>query len=615
MHQRLSLPWLLGIFYSGGDTGGTGPMGGARVFCAIFYDFFFAAHVDRWRDELKNLRDEFARDVALMRERRSIMRERPEKGVMRPALFLLWLVLHMYALIVLSAYGAYHNGPTIAWWWFVSTGCSGVMYLMLMYSDPGFVDGDTLKRLTENVKLGVDVVGSDAGRGLIHDAAGAIPAIDEMLPVADPDQAGAGATGASSSSDADPNAEDAQRDLLRPSYEEREAHKTAEKLAHAKAYWEQRPQDWSDSLMGSDLPTPNGNSESVGSEGGANARAAAATTSCTRGAKNGDAASATPSQERASAAAYAARAVANADEIEVEMGEVRNVAGSSSGADIEEGGGVGGVGGNGTRTANGTGPKGQSKKGRVQVMPTGDGAGRAEEEDNEEDDEAELAAALARNPRIVGYDERGGAEAAEEARRAAEERRNAPLGIHDFFSGYCDEADMYLPIRAKYVKKHGRIISKFDHYCYMLGNSVGELNHGRFWRLLAMQVFSIWTGEWLLSHAYLSLFKSTVLWTVSNIPLIIMNIITWFTGLSLSFLLVSHTFMCLTSSTTYEFIKLEKLEYLQGFYQFSYPFSEGLCENVRHFCCPRAIKLWRRAPPESEWPETFWRNRYYSCCS
>ena len=99
--------------------------------------------------------------------------------------------------------------------------------------------------------------------------------------------------------------------------------------------------------MGSDLPTPNGNSESVGSEGGANARAAAATTSCTRGAKNGDAASATPSQERASAAAYAARAVANADEIEVEMGEVCNLAGSSSGADIEEGGGVGGD-GNGT---------------------------------------------------------------------------------------------------------------------------------------------------------------------------------------------------------------------------------------------------------------------------
>ena len=148
----------------------------------------------------------------------------------------------------------------------------------------------------------------------------------------------------------------------------------------------------------------------------------------------------------------------------------------------------------------------------------------------------------------------------------------------------------------------------------MLGNSVGELNHGAFYRLVLMQVISIWTGEWLLSHAYLNFFKSNVLWTVANIPLIIMNIITWSVGIPLSILLCIHTFMLLTSSTTYEFMKLEKLEYLNGFYQFSFPFSDGLFENVRHFCCPRAIKLWRRAPPENEWPETFWRSRYYSCC-
>ena len=72
--------------------------------------------------------------------------------------------------------------------------------------------------------------------------------------------------------------------------------------------------------------------------------------------------------------------------------------------------------------------------------------------------------------------------------------------------------------------------------------------------------------------------------------------------------------MCCTSSTTYEFVKLEKLEYLNGFYQFSFPFSQGLCANIGHFCCPSGIMLWRRAPPEDEWPESFWRNRYYSCC-
>ena len=127
------------------------------------------------------------------------------------------------------------------------------------------------------------------------------------------------------------------------------------------------------------------------------------------------------------------------------------------------------------------------------------------------------------------------------------------------------------------------------------------------------QVVSIWSGLWLCDHAYLG-FNSTVLWTTANIPLIIMNIVSWCVGIPLTILLCIHTFMCLTSSTTYEFIKLEKLEYMNGFYQFSFPFSQGLFFNVKHFCCPAGLQLWRRPPPEEEWEETFWRNRYYSCC-
>ena len=104
-------------------------------------------------------------------------------------------------------------------------------------------------------------------------------------------------------------------------------------------------------------------------------------------------------------------------------------------------------------------------------------------------------------------------------------RRNQPLGINDYFSGYCHEADMYLPIRAKYCKKHGCIVAKFDHFCYLIGNSVGELNHGRFYRLLFVQVMSLWTGFWLLSLAYLT-FQTTLAWTVINIPLVLLNILT-----------------------------------------------------------------------------------------
>ena len=51
-------------------------------------------------------------------------------------------------------------------------------------------------------------------------------------------------------------------------------------------------------------------------------------------------------------------------------------------------------------------------------------------------------------------------------------------------------AGRYLPIRAKYCKKHGRVVAKFDHYCYVIGNSIGELNHGRFYRLVCAQVSS-----------------------------------------------------------------------------------------------------------------------------
>ena len=61
----------------------------------------------------------------------------------------------------------------------------------------------------------------------------------------------------------------------------------------------------------------------------------------------------------------------------------------------------------------------------------------------EEEKAAELRETLKRNPRIVGYDEEGEAEAYAELKARIEWRRSQPLAINDFFSGYCHEADMY----------------------------------------------------------------------------------------------------------------------------------------------------------------------------
>eukprot|EP00965_Chrysotila_dentata_P091833 3031824-Pleurochrysis_carterae.AAC.3 len=98
-------------------------------------------------------------------------------------------------------------------------------------------------------------------------------------------------------------------------------------------------------------------------------------------------------------------------------------------------------------------------------------------------------------------------------------------------------------------------------------------------------------------------------WAAANVPLMILDVLAYVFGIPLSLVLLIHSYLAATSTTTFEFIKMEKLDYLRGFYEFSCPFSQGLCTNLRHFCCPRGLQLWARPPPESEWPETWWRNR------
>jgi hypothetical protein len=633
--------------------------GGAAAFGRILFDYCCAPSIGRWREEFVRIRTGLLTDYEHLKRHKSIFRRRPEKGFIRLALFAGWLGLHMYALIVLSIYHAFTNGhPVATTWWFWSTAFSGCMYLGLMYSDPGFIDKEMLIRLTENLNLGASVVASDVGRGLLQDVAGDAPNMQPINPAADPDDPEAG--GAPAAGEA--AGEDAAQDLLRPpltreqrqeEWDRRQRKEDAASLAHARAYWAQRPQDWSEygTLV---VPGTDG-------DGAAAAKEAAAAGQLGGGKENGDspaeAAAAgdgtdlSESSNASSAAASrgghggkgakgrheAAQGVARADDVEIELGEAAqqrlpgddsSPGGSEDPPAAGEGGAGSSSGGGGGARARGTcdaeitvvsgtqGAKAAPSKGRAKVLPTGGGGGGGggdNSSSSDEEDATSLAHTLARNPRIVGYDEEGEAEAAAEAARVAEWRRRQPLGVADFFSGYCDEEDMYLPIRAKYCKKHGRVVAKFDHYCYAVGTSIGELNHGRFYRLLCAQVVSIWMGEWLLSHSYLS-FTTTVVWSVANAPLIVMNLLTWIIGIPLSILLCMHTFMMLTASTTYEFIKLEKLEYLNGFYQFSFPFSEGLFQNIRHFCCPKGVQLWRRAPPENEWPETFWRNRYYSCC-
>ena len=141
----------------------------SRAAFFIIFDIFCAPLLGRCCAELRHVRACLATDAAYVRMHRSMLRCHPEKGIVRLVLALSWLTLHLYAFIVFALYGAFAANPAHATWWFWSTGTSGIMYVLLMYSDPGFVQHEELKQLSKRAGLDVDIVGSDIGRGLLQD--------------------------------------------------------------------------------------------------------------------------------------------------------------------------------------------------------------------------------------------------------------------------------------------------------------------------------------------------------------------------------------------------------------------------------------------------------------
>ena len=547
-----------------------------------------APRVERWRQEFVTMKRDIIADYHFVVKNRRITRRRPEKGIVRIVMIAGWCVLHLYAIIVFSLFHAYEAQPVHAFWWFWSTLFAGLLYVATCYSNPGFIDKETLLRLTEGLNLGVTVVGSDPNQ---------LPGV----------QAADGAAATSAGIEMTPMAERP----MRPASEERRAERGGDVSGSESEDDEFAP----DALDGSALANKRARSRFDASPQETDDAFAA-----WDAATNGDEPPREPPRSPRRSPRPTGSTAPAASPPTTEAGVVAAVVAAEVTIDMRDDEDTAEVASRSRKVPPG--------KGRCKIDPAtsssatprtadgvelGDMYGGGAPADEEDVGASDLKRQLALSPRIVGIPEEGQEEVAREAARIAKARREAPKGVNDYFSGYCDDADMYLPLRAKFCKKHGRIVAKFDHYCYVIGTSVGELNHGRYYRLLSCQLISIWTGL-SLSYRAEVWFNGTLAWTVVNTPLLIVNVLSWAVGVPLSILWCIHTFNMLTSSTTYEFVKLEKLEYMEGFYQFSFPFSQGLFGNIGHFCCPAGILLWARPPPESEWEDTFWRNKYYSCC-
>ena len=218
----------------------------------------------------------------------------------------------------------------------------------------------------------------------------------------------------------------------------------------------------------------------------------------------------------------------------------------------------------------------------------------------------------------------------------------------------CPNCNFAPPVRSHYCKDCRQCVATFDHYCHFIGTCIGERNHGRFYIFLVAQwlgfkscvdiVSSSNLGVWSLfisspggKDHVASNYWDTILVICAKVylyPLIVMAFL----------MMVVHTWLALTNSTTFELEKGQHLEYLQGFGPCDLPFSNrGLCgvyHNVKLFVSRDAGfqalvcrtnqqeaegggSAWRpilwHAPEKgtlysTDWRNNLWQNQYWSCC-
>eukprot|EP00903_Cladosiphon_okamuranus_P019634 g18054.t1 len=228
--------------------------------------------------------------------------------------------------------------------------------------------------------------------------------------------------------------------------------------------------------------------------------------------------------------------------------------------------------------------------------------------------------------------------------------------------GRCE--GMQVPLRSHHCRQCGRCVATFDHHCKMIGTCIGERNHCRFWWFLLAQTASLVEAVRITASGFSEAGRSTDggaasstgHWASRNALALVTSLCLWPCLVLAVVLLVTHTWMAMSSLTSYECLRgggggPGSLSYLEGTREFDLPFSEGLFGNLRGFCCargdallqvlpcgrrpfwagpattaagatppaarwrPRIWKLPGKIVRDSEdWRSNLWENKYWSCC-
>ncbi|XP_039069665.1 protein S-acyltransferase 10-like isoform X2 [Hibiscus syriacus] len=172
----------------------------------------------------------------------------------------------------------------------------------------------------------------------------------------------------------------------------------------------------------------------------------------------------------------------------------------------------------------------------------------------------------------------------------------------------CSYCNVEQPPRAKHCHDCDKCVIQFDHHCVWLGTCVGRDNHCKFWWYICEETaLCLWTGS-----LYISFLKANIsrAWWKDAIMILFLVALS-ISLLFLLLLLLFHSYLVLTNQTTYELVRRRRIPYLRRIPERVFPFSKGVCRNLREFCCARSsIYSLESLPSPQELEE---KSRPYTC--
>lgn len=153
---------------------------------------------------------------------------------------------------------------------------------------------------------------------------------------------------------------------------------------------------------------------------------------------------------------------------------------------------------------------------------------------------------------------------------------------------YCKHCQIQQPLRTKHCRDCGRCVRTHDHHCPWVGTCVAEGNRVCFWWYLAAQSIELAVFS---REGWMHLVRVNG-WDVSawmnKSPLLVFGLfIMSLLLMMVSILLCFHSYLAMSSLTTWETMSWHHISYLKHLRTKSgSPFSQSLRANLAIYCCP-----------------------------